>query len=86
MSITYKIFLKKMGNTESFDSVFYITMTGLGITLIVALVNTCLKSKCKKCTVGWNFLIVERDVKAEIQQEHHEVDMNLNPYDVTRVI
>jgi hypothetical protein len=67
-----------------FDSVFWITITGLCITFLVAIMNTCLKSKCKKLTICC--LTVERDVQAEVRQEEHEVDRNLNPYDVTRIV
>jgi hypothetical protein len=69
-----------------FDSVFWITTTGLIITFLVAIMNTCLKSKCKKCTLCCGAIIVERNVDAEVEEEKEEMENNINPYEVTRIV
>jgi len=69
-----------------FDSVFWITISGLSVTFFIAIINSCLKSKCRKCKFCFGLIEINRDIEAEIKEEENEMENNINPYGVERII
>jgi len=73
-------------NETIFDSVFWITISGLSVTFFIAIINNCLKSKCKKCNICYGCLVIERDIKSEVNEEEKEMENNINPYGIERIV
>jgi hypothetical protein len=69
-----------------FDSVFWITITGLVVSFLLGIINTCLKSKCRRCALCFGLIQITRDTEAEIQEEKNEIDNHINPYAIERII
>ena len=66
-------------DTTQFNGTFWITMAGIILTFLGSLSVFCLKSKCKKCSICFGLIKIERDVQAENDEEKLELDHNI-PY------
>jgi len=73
-------------NEEVFDSVFWITITGLVISFCLGIINVCLKSKCQNTSLCWGMVEVKRNIQGEIAEQKEELEHNINPYQIERVI
>ena len=61
---------------NTFDDVFWITISGMAFGFFGAVLTSLFKSKCKKCKLCC--LEVERDIQAEIQEEKMELEFKNN--------
>jgi hypothetical protein len=61
---------------NTFDDVFWITISGMAFGFFGAVLTSLFKSKCKKCKLCC--LEVERDIQAEIQEEKMELEFKSN--------
>ena len=50
---------------------YWIFFTTSVIALIVAAAKMCYKSKCKNVRFCWSFLVIERDIAAELELDEN---------------
>lgn len=62
---------------EIFNSVFWITLATILTGSIGLALKYCLKSKCRNLSCCWGFLIVDRDVDIEAQEEMKELEIGI---------
>ncbi len=67
-----------------FNGTFWLSMTTLVIGFLTGISVYCLKSKCKKCSICFGLIDVQRDVKAEIVEEINEIENGINPFPNSR--
>lgn len=60
---------------EIFNSVFWITLATILSGSVGLALKYCLKSKCRNLSCCWGFLIVDRDVDIEAQEEMKELEI-----------
>jgi hypothetical protein len=65
-------------DTNTFDATFWITMTGLVLSFLGGTGIYFLKSKCVKCSLCWGLIEVERDAKAENEEEKIEIENGID--------
>lgn len=56
-------------NTNTFDSVFWISFITITTGMILKLASMCQKSKCKECSVCGGRIKIIRDIDAETEIE-----------------
>jgi hypothetical protein len=70
---------------ETFDAVFWITITTI-ITGTVALgVRYCLKSKCEHCSVCCGLVEIDRRVDIELEERKTELDFGVPPSPINKL-
>ena len=62
---------------EIFNSVFWITLATIVTGSIGLALKYCLKSKCRNLSCCWGFLVVDRDVDIEAQEEMKELELGI---------
>lgn len=70
------IIMTKWYNT--FDGVFWITITTLLTGSIGLALRYCLRSKCQKFNCCWGILNIERNIEEEVKEEMKELEMGRN--------
>lgn len=60
---------------ETFDSVFWITLTTILTGSVGLALKYCLKSKCRNLSCCWGLVHVDRDVDIEAQEEMKEMEL-----------
>jgi hypothetical protein len=63
---------------ETFNDIFFITLTTIVIGFLGLAVKSCLKSKCESFTLCWGVIDIDRRVDLEVQQEIKEIEMGIN--------
>lgn len=63
---------------ETFDAVFWITISTLVCGSFGLVVRYCLKSKCDNINICFGLVNVHRDVKAELEEEMKEMELGIN--------
>jgi hypothetical protein len=63
---------------ETFDAVFWITISTLVCGSFGLVVRYCLKSKCNNINICCGLINVHRDVKLEVEQELKELELGLD--------
>ena len=66
-------------DTNQFGGSFWISFVGLMLSFFAGLSIYCLKSKCKKCSICFGLIKVERDITSEIEEEKMELEKGI-PY------
>ena len=64
--------------TKIFDSVTIITLSTIIFTFFGVIVRTCFLSKCKKCSICYGLIDIDRDVLAENEEIKIEGVLNNN--------
>lgn len=59
---------------ETFDAVFWITISTLVCGSVGLVVRYCLKSKCDNINICYGLVNVHRDVKLEVEHEMNEMN------------
>jgi len=67
-----------MLDTSQFGGSFFITLVGLILSFLGGLSMYCLKSKCKKCSICFGLIRIERDVDAENNEEKMELENGID--------
>ena len=62
---------------ETFDAVFWITISSLICGSFGLVVRYCLKSKCDNIDICCGLINVHRDVKLEVEQEIKEMELGI---------
>ena len=65
-------------DTNQFNAGFWISFVGLILSFAGILLIYCLKSKCKKCSICFGLIQIERDVNAENEEEKMEIENGIN--------
>ena len=60
-------------NTDTFDSVFWISFITIVSGMILKLSSMCYKSKCKECSVCGGRIRIIRDIELEIKENEFEL-------------
>lgn len=63
---------------ETFDAVFWITISTLVCGSFGLVVRYCLKSKCDNINICYGLINVHRDVKLEVEEEMKEMELGIN--------
>jgi len=66
---------------ETFDAVFWITISTLVCGSFGLVVRYCLKSKCDNINICYGLINVHRDVKLEVEEEMKEIELGINSDD-----
>jgi len=62
---------------NTFDAVFWITISTLVCGSFGLVVRYCLKSKCDDVRLCCGLIAIHRDVKAEIEEEMKEMELGI---------
>jgi hypothetical protein len=62
---------------DTFDAVFWITISTLVCGSFGLVVRYCLKSKCDDVRLCCGLIAIHRDVKAEIEEEMKEMELGI---------
>jgi hypothetical protein len=62
---------------DTFDAVFWITISTLVCASFGLVVRYCLKSKCDNISICCGLINVHRDVKLELEQELKELELGI---------
>jgi len=62
---------------ETFDAVFWITISSLICGSFGLVVRYCLKSKCDNINICCGLINIHRDVKLEVEQELKEMELGI---------
>jgi hypothetical protein len=62
---------------DTFDAVFWITISTLVCGSFGLVVRYCLKSKCDNISICCGLINVHRDVKAELEEEIKEMELGI---------
>jgi len=62
---------------DTFDAVFWITISTLVCGSFGLVVRYCLKSKCDNINLCCGLINIHRDVKAELEQELKELELGI---------
>ena len=65
-------------DSTQFNAGFWISFVGLILSFAGILLIYCLKSKCKKCSICFGLIQIERDVNAENEEEKMEIENGIN--------
>jgi hypothetical protein len=60
---------------ETFDAVFFVTISTLVCGSFGLVIRYCLKSKCDEINLFYGCIRIHRDVKAEIELEEKELEL-----------
>ena len=60
-------------DTDTFDSVFWISFITITSGMILKLVSMCYKSKCKECIICGGRIKIIRDIDAEVKETEFEI-------------
>jgi hypothetical protein len=63
---------------DTFDAVFWITISTLVCGSFGLVVRYCLKSKCDNINICCGLVNVHRDVKLEAEEEMKEIELGIN--------
>ena len=63
---------------ETFDAVFFVTISTLVCGSFGLVVRYCLKSKCDDVNLFYGLIRIHRDIKAEIELEEKELELGIN--------
>lgn len=63
---------------DTFDAVFWITISTLACGSFGLVVRYCLKSKCDNINICYGLVNVHRDVKLEVEEEMKEMELGIN--------
>jgi hypothetical protein len=63
---------------DTFDAVFWITISTLVCGSFGLVVRYCLKSKCDNISICCGLINVHRDVKLEVEEEMKEIELGIN--------
>ena len=63
---------------DTFDAVFFVTISTLVCGAVGLVVKYCLKSKCDDINLFYGFIRIHRDVKAEVELEERELELGNN--------
>ena len=59
---------------STFDTGFWITISGIVVTFLGSIMIYSLKSKCAKCNLCCGLIKIERDIQNEIAEEKMEIE------------
>ena len=60
---------------DTFDAVFFVTISTLVCGSFGLVIRYCLKSKCDEINFCFGFIKIHRDVKAEVELEERELEL-----------
>jgi hypothetical protein len=60
---------------DTFDGIFWITISTLICGSFGLVVRYCLKSKCEDVNLCYGLIHVKRDIKAEVEEELKELEL-----------
>jgi len=60
---------------DTFDGIFWITISTLICGSFGLVVRYCLKSKCEDVSLCYGLIHVKRDIKAEVEEELKELEL-----------
>lgn len=63
---------------DTYNAVFFVTISTLICGSFGLVVRYCLKSKCDEVNLCFGLIKVHRDIKAEIELEEKEIEAGLN--------
>jgi hypothetical protein len=63
---------------QTYDAVFFVTISTLVCGSFGLVVRYCLKSKCDEINLCFGLVKVHRDIKAEIELEEREIEAGLD--------
>jgi hypothetical protein len=63
---------------NTYDAVFFVTISTLICGSFGLVVRYCLKSKCDEVNLCFGLIKVHRDIKAEIELEEKEIEAGLD--------
>ena len=63
---------------QTYDAVFFVTISTLICGSFGLVVRYCLKSKCDEVNLCFGLIKVHRDIKAEIELEEKEIEAGLD--------
>ena len=66
---------------DTFDAVFWITISTLVCGSFGLVVRYCLKSKCDNISICCGLINIHRDVKAEVEEELKEMELGIKEED-----
>ena len=67
-------------DTNQFGGTFWITIAGMTLGFFATAGIYCLKAKCNRISLCWGLLKIQRDVDAEVEENAHELEHGINPY------
>ena len=62
---------------DTFDAVFWITISTLVCGSFGLVIRYCLKSKCDNINLCYGLITVHRDVKLEVEEEIKEMELGI---------
>jgi hypothetical protein len=65
---------------STFDGCFFLTICGVASGLIGILTLYCLRSKCKKCSICYGLIIIDRDTQGEVMEDIEMMNHNIEPF------
>jgi len=63
---------------NTFDGIFFVTISTLVCGSFGLVVRYCLKSKCDEVNLCYGLIKVHRDIKAELELEEKEIEAGLD--------
>jgi hypothetical protein len=63
---------------QTYDAVFFVTISTLICGSFGLVVRYCLKSKCDEVNLCYGLIKVHRDIKSEIELEEKEIEAGLD--------
>ena len=63
---------------QTYDAVFFVTISTLICGSFGLVVRYCLKSKCDEVNLCFGLIKVHRDVKAELEEEMKEMELGIS--------
>ena len=66
---------------DTFDAVFWITISTLVCGSFGLVIRYCLKSKCDNISICCGLINIHRDVKAEVEEELKEMELGIKEED-----
>jgi len=63
---------------QTYDAVFFVTISTLVCGSFGLVVRYCLKSKCDEVNLCFGLIKVHRDVKTELEEEMKEIEMGIS--------
>jgi len=63
---------------NTFDGIFFVTISTLVCGSFGLVVRYCLKSKCDEVNLCFGLIKVHRDIKAELELEEKEIEAGLD--------
>jgi len=62
---------------DTFDSVFWLSMTAAILGFGGVILRSCIQSKCSELNICFGLFKCIRDIKAEVEIEEHRIDMHV---------